>query len=176
MIVLFNKPFGVVCQFSKHEIHPTLKDYLNIPNIYPAGRLDTDSEGLLVLTDNGKIQYEISSPNNLKYKGYWVQVEGDIDNEAIQKLQAGISLKDYVTMPAKAEKIQEPEIWQRSTPIRFRKDIPTSWVKLQIMEGKNRQVRRMTAAVGFPTLRLFRYHVDEYYLNKLLPGDYQIIK
>ena len=133
MIVLFNKPFGVVCQFSKHEIHPTLKDYLNIPNIYPAGRLDTDSEGLLVLTDNGKIQYEISSPNNLKYKGYWVQVEGDIDNEAIQKLQNGISLKDYVTMPAKAEKIQEPEIWQRSTPIRFRKDIPTSWVKLQIM-------------------------------------------
>lgn len=142
MIVLFNKPFGVVCQFSKHEIHPTLKDYLNIPNIYPAGRLDTDSEGLLVLTDNGKIQYEISSPNNLKYKGYWVQVEGDIDNEAIQKLQNGISLKDYVTMPAKAEKIQEPEIWQRSTPIRFRKDIPTSWVKLQIMEGKNRQVRK----------------------------------
>ena len=113
MIVLFNKPFGVVCQFSKHEIHPTLKDYLNIPNIYPAGRLDTDSEGLLVLTDNGKIQYEISSPNNLKYKGYWVQVEGDIDNEAIQKLQNGISFKDSVTMPAKAEKIQEPEIWQR---------------------------------------------------------------
>ena len=176
MIVLFNKPFGVVCQFSKHEIHPTLKDYLNIPNIYPAGRLDTDSEGLLVLTDNGKIQYEISSPNSLKYKGYWVQVEGDIDNEAIQKLQNGISLKDYVTMPAKAEKIQEPEIWQRSTPIRFRKDIPTSWGKLQIMEGKNRQVRRMTAVVGFPTLRLIRYHVDEYYLNKLLPGDYQIIK
>ena len=176
MIVLFNKPFGVICQFSKHEIHQTLKDYINIPNIYPAGRLDTDSEGLLVLTDNGKIQYEISSPNNLKYKGYWIQVEGDIDNEAIQKLQAGISLKDYVTMPAKAEKIQEPEIWQRSTPIRFRKDIPTSWVKLQIMEGKNRQVRRMTAAVGFPTLRLIRYHVDEYYLNKLLPGDYQIIK
>ena len=176
MIVLFNKPFGVICQFSKHEIHQSLKDYINIPNIYPAGRLDTDSEGLLVLTDNGKIQYEISSPNNLKYKGYWIQVEGDIDNEAIQKLQAGISLKDYVTMPAKAEKIQEPEIWQRSTPIRFRKDIPTSWVKLQIMEGKNRQVRRMTAAVGFPTLRLIRYHVDEYYLNKLLPGDYQIIK
>ena len=176
MIVLFNKPFGVICQFSKHEIHQSLKDYINIPNIYPAGRLDTDSEGLLVLTDNGKIQYEISSPNNLKYKGYWVQVEGDIDNEAIQKLQAGISLKDFVTMPAKAEKIQEPEIWQRSTPIRFRKDIPTSWVKLQIMEGKNRQVRRMTAAVGFPTLRLIRYHVDEYYLNKLLPGDYQIIK
>ena len=176
MIVLFNKPFGVICQFSKHEIHQSLKDYINIPNIYPAGRLDTDSEGLLVLTDNGKIQYEISSPNNLKYKGYWIQVEGDIDNEAIQKLQNGISLKDYVTMPAKAEKIQEPEIWQRSTPIRFRKDIPTSWVKLQIMEGKNRQVRRMTAAVGFPTLRLIRYHVDEYYLNKLLPGDYQIIK
>ena len=176
MIVLFNKPFGVICQFSKHEIHQSLKDYINIPNIYPAGRLDTDSEGLLVLTDNGKIQYEISSPNNLKYKGYWVQVEGDIDNEAIQKLQNGISLKDYVTMPAKAEKIQEPEIWQRSTPIRFRKDIPTSWVKLQIMEGKNRQVRRMTAAVGFPTLRLIRYHVDEYYLNKLLPGNYQIIK
>ena len=176
MIVLFNKPFGVICQFSKHEIHQSLKDYINIPNIYPAGRLDTDSEGLLVLTDNGKIQYEISSPNNLKYKGYWVQVEGDIDNEAIKKLQNGISLKDYVTMPAKAEKIQEPEIWQRSTPIRFRKDIPTSWVKLQIMEGKNRQVRKMTAAVGFPTLRLIRYHVDEYYLNKLLPGDYQIIK
>jgi 23S rRNA pseudouridine2457 synthase len=176
MIVLFNKPFGVICQFSKHEIHQTLKDYINIPNIYPAGRLDTDSEGLLVLTDNGKIQYEISSPNSHKYKGYWVQVEGDIDNEAIQKLQNGISLKDYVTMPAKAEKIQEPEIWQRSTPIRFRKDIPTSWVKIQIMEGKNRQVRKMTAAVGFPTLRLIRYHVDEYYLNKLLPGDYQIIK
>ena len=176
MIVLFNKPFGVICQFSKHEIHQSLKDYINIPNIYPAGRLDTDSEGLLVLTDNGKIQYEISSPNNLKYKGYWVQVEGDIDNEAIQKLQNGISLKDYVTMPAKAEKIQEPEVWQRTTPIRFRKDIPTSWVKLQIMEGKNRQVRKMTAAVGFPTLRLIRYHVDEYYLNKLLPGDYQIIK
>ena len=99
MIVLFNKPFGVVCQFSRHEIHPTLKDYLNIPNIYPAGRLDTDSEGLLVLTDNGKIQHEISSPNSHKYKGYWVQVEGDIKNEAIQKLQNGIKLKDVGNQP-----------------------------------------------------------------------------
>ena len=125
MIVLFNKPFGVVCQFSKHEIHPTLKDYLNIPNIYPAGRLDTDSEGLLVLTDNGKIQNEISSPNSHKYKGYWVQVEGDIENEAIQKLQNGINLKDFTTLPARVEKINEPEVWERSTPIRFRKNIPT---------------------------------------------------
>ena len=176
MIVLFNKPFGVVCQFSKHEIHPTLKDYLNIPNIYPAGRLDTDSEGLLVLTDNGKIQNEISSPNSHKYKGYWVQVEGDIENEAIQKLQNGVNLKDFTTLPAKVEKINEPEIWERSTPIRYRKNIPTSWVKIQIREGKNRQVRKMTAAVGFPKLRLIRYHVDDYYLNKLRPGDYQMIK
>ena len=176
MIVLFNKPFGVVCQFSKHEIHPTLKDYLNIPNIYPAGRLDTDSEGLLVLTDNGKIQHEISSPNSNNYKGYWVQVEGDIKNEAIQKLQNGIKLKDFTSLPARVEKINEPEIWERSTPIRFRKNIPTSWVKIQIREGKNRQVRKMTAAVGFPTLRLIRYYVDDYYLNKLRPGDYQIIK
>ena len=141
MIVLFNKPFGVVCQFSKHEIHPTLKDYLNIPNIYPAGRLDTDSEGLLVLTDNGKIQNEISSPNSHKYKGYWVQVEGDIENEAIQKLQNGVNLKNFTTLPARVEKIHEPEIWERSTPIRFRKNIPTSWVRIQIREGKKRQVR-----------------------------------
>ena len=115
-------------------------------------------------------------PNSHKYKGYWVQVEGDIKNEAIQKLQNGVNLKDFTTLPARVEKINEPEIWERSTPIRYRKNIPTSWVKIQIKEGKNRQVRKMTAAVGFPTLRLIRYHVDDYYLNKLRPGDYQIIK
>ena len=172
MIVLFNKPFGVVCQFSKHEIHPTLKDYLNIPNIYPAGRLDTDSEGLLVLTDNGKIQNEISSPNSHKYKGYWVQVEGDITDEAIEQLSNGVNLKDGMTAPAKVEKMAAPAIWPRTPPIRERASIPTSWVSITISEGRNRQIRRMTAAIGHPTLRLIRVAVGPWQLGDLQPGEY----
>jgi 23S rRNA pseudouridine2457 synthase len=176
MIILFNKPYGVISQFSEHPIHPTLKNYIKIPNIYPAGRLDTDSEGLILLTDQGKIQHEISTPKYDKYKGYWVQVEGDVSDLAIKNLEEGVIFKDYKTKKAVVKKIAEPKLWERSKPIRFRRNIPTSWIDIQIAEGKNRQVRKMTAHVGFPTLRIVRYKIDIFELNNLKPGQYEIIK
>ncbi len=175
MIILFNKPFNVLCQFTDSAGRKTLADYIKIKNVYPAGRLDYDSEGLVVLTDDGILQNEISNPKNKMPKTYWVQVEGMITEEALDKLRNGINLKNFKTKSAKAKTIDQPQIWERIPPIRERKTIPTSWIELAITEGKNRQVRRMTAAVGFPTLRLIRYSIGNWKLNNLLPGEYIIV-
>lgn len=172
-ILLFNKPYGVICQFSKDGLHPTLADYIAVPDVYPAGRLDTDSEGLLLLTDDGKLQHRITDPKHKLPKTYWVQVEGVPDAAALQQLRKGVQLKDGLTLPAEVQAMEEPAgLWERDPPVRFRKAIPTSWVALTIREGRNRQVRRMTAAVGYPTLRLIRYRIGEWTLDGLEPGQY----
>ncbi|SMN00828.1 Ribosomal large subunit pseudouridine synthase E [uncultured Candidatus Thioglobus sp.] len=171
-ILLFNKPFGVLSQFSGEG--KTLSTYINIKNFYPAGRLDKDSEGLLVLTDNGEIQHQISHPKFDKQKTYLVQVEGVVTDEAVTQLCKGVNLKDGLTAPAKAKITQQPDwLWDRIPPIRQRKNIPTSWIELKITEGKNRQVRRMTAHVGFPTLRLIRTQVGDWKLGTLKLGNYE---
>lgn len=171
-LILFNKPFGVICQFSPHEKHKNLSEFINVKNVYAAGRLDHDSEGLLLLTDDGKLQHKISDPKNKMPKTYWVQVDKEITQEAVLQLEKGVILKDGKTKPAKAKVIIEPEnLWPRDPPVRFRKNIPTSWIELTIKEGKNRQVRRMTAAVGFPTLRLIRYKIGEWDLSDLSLGQ-----
>lgn len=172
MLILFNKPFNVVCQFSKHELHQTLKDYIQVPGVYAAGRLDTDSEGLLILTDDGPLQHRLSDPRHKLPKTYWVQVEGAPGEESLEPLRHGVDLGDFVTRPAAVRIMQEPAaLWPRTPPIRERKAIPTTWLELVISEGKNRQVRRMTAKVGFPTLRLIRYAIGEYNLCGLSPGE-----
>jgi len=171
-IILFNKPFGILCQFSAHEKHPTLAEYIDAPNFYPAGRLDRDSEGLMLLTNDGKLQHRVSHPKHKLAKRYWVQVEGETENAAIQQLTQGIMLNDGLTLPAKVKTISPPDIWQRDPPIRKRKNIPTSWLEITIHEGRNRQVRRMTAAVGHPTLRLIRCQIGPWTLDKLQPGEY----
>ncbi|NWF50518.1 MAG: pseudouridine synthase [Ignavibacteriaceae bacterium] len=175
MIVLFNKPFNVLCQFTDKEGRKTLSDFISIKNIYPAGRLDFDSEGLVVLTDEGKLQHLISDPENKMIKTYLVQVEGIPKEEDLNYLRRGIRLKDAITKPAKAEISDEPVIWRREKPIRERKNIPTSWIKISIAEGKNRQVRRMTAAIGFPALRLIRISVGSWNIGKLKPGEWKIV-
>jgi 23S rRNA pseudouridine2457 synthase len=173
-ILLFNKPYGVVCQFSRDGRHPTLADYIALPDYYAAGRLDTDSEGLLVLTNDGALQHRITDPRHKLAKTYWVQVEGVPDDEALTKLRNGIDLKEFVTQPAEVERINEPaSLWPRNPPIRERKSIPTSWLQLIISEGKNRQVRRMTAAVGLPTLRLIRYRIGEWSIDGLAPAQWR---
>lgn len=173
-ILLFNKPYGVICQFSQDGKHSTLADYIVVPDVYPAGRLDTDSEGLLLLTDDGKLQHRITDPRHKLSKTYWVQVEGVPDEEALEPLRCGVKLKDGMTRPAEVQKIEEPKkLWERDPPVRFRKMIPTSWLELKISEGKNRQVRRMTAAIGFPTLRLVRYQIGEWTLEGLEPGQWR---
>lgn len=172
MLYAFNKPFGVLCQFSGEG--GTLANYIDIENIYPAGRLDKDSEGLLLLTDDGKLQHEISHPKFDKEKTYVVQVDGQITIEAITQLCNGVTLKDGLTKPAKAKIINNPSwVWDRNPPIRVRKNIPTSWIELKITEGKNRQVRRMTAQVGFPTLRLIRTQIGDWKLNDIKAGKYE---
>ncbi|MFZ2163515.1 MAG: rRNA large subunit pseudouridine synthase E [Sideroxyarcus sp.] len=172
-VLLFNKPYGVICQFSRDGMHPTLADYIAMPDFYPAGRLDTDSEGLLLLTDDGKLQHRITDPKHKLPKTYWVQVEGMPDQAAVKRLRDGVQLKDGMTLPAGAEPMDEPPgLWQRDPPIRFRKDIPTSWLQLTIREGKNRQVRRMTAAVGFPTLRLIRHAIGDWKLDGIELGKW----
>lgn len=172
-LVLFNKPYGVICQFSADGMHPTLKDYLRIPGIYAAGRLDTDSEGLLLLTDDGLLQSRITDPRHKWPKTYWVQVDGIPDENALNQLQQGVNLGDFITLPAQARLMDEPEnLWPRDPPVRFRKNIPTQWLELVIREGKNRQVRRMTAKVGFPTLRLIRAAIGPYQLGQLQPGEF----
>jgi 23S rRNA pseudouridine2457 synthase len=173
MLVLFNKPFNVLSQFTDQADRDTLADYITIKNVYPAGRLDRDSEGLLLLTDHGKLQNLIASPDFKLPKSYWVQVEGGIDDSAIETLKNGVQLKDGLTAPAKATIIDDPEVWPRNPPIRERKSIPTSWIELSITEGRNRQVRRMTAAVNYPTLRLIRVAIGPWFLGDLAPGQYK---
>jgi 23S rRNA pseudouridine2457 synthase len=172
LLIAFNKPYDVVCQFREHDGDQVLSDYIEIPDIYPAGRLDKDSEGLLLLTDNGGLQHRISEPGQKMPKGYWVQVEGEPDAQAIESLTHGVQLKDGLTKPAKVKLIVEPNIWERIPPIRNRKSIPTRWLDITITEGRNRQVRRMTAKIGHPTLRLIRYRVGPWYLNNLQPGEW----
>ncbi len=159
-------------QFTDSDGRATLADYIRIPAIYPAGRLDYDSEGLMILTGDGELQHQISHPRHKLKKTYWVQVEGDISDDALTQLRNGITLKDGPTLPAQAARIDEPEeLWSRDPPVRYRAAIPTSWLSLQISEGRNRQVRRMTAAVGFPTLRLIRAAIGEWSINGLAPGE-----
>lgn len=173
-IILFNKPHGVLCQFSASAGRQTLKDYVPVPRVYPAGRLDADSEGLVILTDDGKLQARISDPRRKLTKTYWVQVEGIPTPQALAQLTRGVDLGDFVTRPASAELAAEPAwLWPRQPPIRYRKSIPAQWLTLKLTEGKNRQVRRMTAAVGFPTLRLIRYGIGIWDLAGLTPGAWR---
>lgn len=175
MIILFNKPFDVLCQFTDEQGRKTLADFIKQKNVYAAGRLDRDSEGLLLLTDDGKLQHGITDPKNKMQKTYWVQVEGEVTDDAINQLQKGVTLKDGLTKPAKAKMIAEPQgLWPREPPIRERKNIPTSWIELSIAEGRNRQVRRMTAATGFPTLRLIRYSIGEWTIDNIDNGNHTI--
>jgi len=172
-VLLFNKPYGVICQFTPEGGHRTLKEFIAVPAVYPAGRLDTDSEGLLVLTDDGRLQTSIADPRHKLPKTYWVQVDGAVEEEAIERLRAGVELRDGPTLPAKARVIAEPAIWPRDPPIRVRREIPTTWIELEINEGRNRQVRRMTAAVGHPTLRLVRSRIGPWNLEGLAPGEWR---
>jgi len=159
-LIALNKPFGTICQFSPHETRPTLASHVDVPDVYPAGRLDADSEGLLLLTDDGRLQTRIAEPRHKLLKRYWAQVEGAANEQALRALERGVDLGDYVTQPCQAKLIEAPEhLWERTPPIRYRAQIPTTWLEIAITEGKNRQVRRMTAAVGFPTLRLVRVSV-----------------
>jgi 23S rRNA pseudouridine2457 synthase len=176
LIVLFNKPFRVLSQFTTESGKAVLADYIDIPGIYCAGRLDYDSEGLLILTDDGRLQQRIANPKSGKQKGYWVQVEGVPDEQALEQLRTGIRLKDGMTRPAQAELIAPPAIWPRDPPIRERRDIPTSWLQLTITEGRNRQVRRMTAHIGYPTLRLIRYRVGDWTLQDIAVGHYRVVQ
>ncbi len=174
MILLFNKPYQVLSQFTTEGGKSTLADYIDIPGVYCAGRLDYDSEGLLVLTDDGKLQQRIANPKYGKSKEYWVQVEGAPDESDLQPLRDGVRLKDGPTRPALVELMDEPDIWPRYPPIRERKTIPTRWIKLTLGEGRNRQVRRMTAHIGFPTLRLVRYRVGDWTLDGIESGKFTL--
>jgi 23S rRNA pseudouridine2457 synthase len=173
-LILFNKPYGVLCQFTDERMgtkRPTLADFVKVPGVYPAGRLDLDSEGLLVLTDDGKAQLRIADPKFKLAKSYLVQIEGEIGEAALAALRQGVRLKDGITRPAEVERIAAPELWPRDPPVRFRKTVPDCWIRLTIREGRNRQVRRMTAAIGHPTLRLVRWSVGDWTLDGLAPGE-----
>jgi len=172
-VLLFNKPFGVLTTFTDSEGRPCLADFVSVPKVYAAGRLDRDSEGLLVLTDDGKTQHQIAHPSRGKTKGYWVQVERTPDADALKELRQGVDIKGGRTRPAQVRIIDEPSVWTRDPPVRFRKTVPTTWLDLEISEGMNRQVRRMTAAVGHPCLRLIRYRVGPYELGDLQPGKWR---
>jgi 23S rRNA pseudouridine2457 synthase len=172
-LILFNKPYGVLCQFTDERMgapRPTLAEYIDVPGVYPAGRLDLDSEGLLLLTDDGALQARIADPRFKLAKTYLVQVEGAVADAALAALCRGVGLKDGMTRPAEAERIAPPVLWPRDPPVRFRKTVPDSWIRLTIREGRNRQVRRMTAAVGHPTLRLVRWSIGDWTLDGIAPG------
>lgn len=172
MLIALNKPFGVLCQFTSAQARPTLADLVRQKDVYAAGRLDQDSEGLLLLTDDGKLAHRLTDPRHKQPKTYLAQVDGEIDEAALHSLRRGVVLKDGLTLPADAEAVGEPSwLWPRDPPVRFRKSIPTSWLRLTLREGRNRQVRRMTAAVGFPTLRLIRVQIGAHALDGLLPGE-----
>jgi 23S rRNA pseudouridine2457 synthase len=172
-LILFNKPYGVLPQFTDTAGRETLAAYVPVRGVYPAGRLDRDSEGLLLLTDDGRLQHRLSDPRHKLPKTYWVQVEGEPDEAALEKLRRGIMLDERRTLPATARRIGEPALWPRNPPIRFRKNVPTSWLEIVLTEGRNRQVRRMTAAVGYPTLRLVRYAIGPHTLTGLAPGEWR---
>ena len=175
-LLLFNKPYGVLSQFTDRQSRPTLADYIPIPGVYVAGRLDRDSEGLLLLTDDGTLQARISQPRYQLPKTYWVQVEGLPNEEALEKLRWGVLLNDGLTAPAKVWLIKEPALlWPRDQPIRYRAAIPTAWLEICLCAGRNRQVRRMTAAIGHPTLRLIRCQIGDWTLDKLQPGQWQAV-
>ena len=176
MLIAFNKPFGVICKFRPEAGRRTLADHIDVPNVYPAGRLDTDSEGLLLLTDDGALQARIANPRHELAKVYWAQVENVPTEDALAALRRGVDLGDFVTRPADARLIDEPaNLWSRDPPIRYRAKIPTAWLEITLREGKNRQVRRMTARVGFPTLRLVRASIGRVGLEGLAPGEWREI-
>lgn len=175
-LILFNKPYGVLCQFTDtgtEAARPTLSDFIDTPGVYPAGRLDLDSEGLLLLTDDGRLQARIADPRHKLPKTYLVQVEGEVAEAALASLRRGVRLKDGMTRPAAAERIAAPALWPRDPPVRFRKTVPDCWLSLTIREGRNRQVRRMTAAIGHPTLRLVRWSVGDWTLAGIAPGEHR---
>ena len=172
-LIRFNKPYGVLSQFTPEGKWQGLKDYIDLPGVYVAGRLDADSEGLLLLTNDGKQQARIADPRFKMEKTYWVQVEGEASAEQLQQLRDGVQLNDGPTLPAEARQLSEPELWPRNPPVRFRKSVPTCWLELVIREGRNRQVRRMTAAVGLPTLRLVRVRIGPWSLDGLQPGEWR---
>jgi 23S rRNA pseudouridine2457 synthase len=175
-ILLFNKPYGVICQFTGEKEDRTLADYIPFPNFYAAGRLDKNSEGLLLLTDNGQLQHRLSHPKYQKKKYYWVQVEGTPDKEDLVPLKTGLNLEKISFLPAAVKLIDTPsKLWTRIPDIRYRANIKTSWLEIILREGKNHQIRRMTAAIGFPTLRLIRYQIANWSLGSLLPGEYQLL-
>ncbi|MFN5012154.1 MAG: pseudouridine synthase [Gammaproteobacteria bacterium] len=174
MLIAFNKPYGVLCKFTPEPGRSTLADHIRIPRVHPAGRLDHDSEGLLLLTDDGPLQARITEPRHKLPKVYWAQVEGLVTEEALARLRQGVDLGDFTTRSAEAQRIDEPpDLWSRDPPIRYRARIPTSWVELTLREGRNRQVRRMTARVGFPTLRLVRVRIGRIGLEGLAPGSWR---
>ena len=175
-LILLNKPYGVLCQFTDEAGRATLKDCVAVPGVYAAGRLDTDSEGALLLTDDGPLQHRIADPRHKLPKTYLVQVEGDPHEDQLQALRDGVQLKDGPTLPAQARRIDAPALWPRDPPVRFRKTVPDAWLELTIHEGRNRQVRRMTAAVGLPTLRLVRVAVGAHLLDGLGPGQWREVR
>lgn len=175
-LILFNKPYGMLCQFTDRgtaSARPTLSGFIDVPGVYPAGRLDLDSEGLLLLTDDGHLQARIADPRFKMPKSYLVQVEGNVAEASLDLLRLGVRLKDGLTLPAEVERIEDPALWARDPPIRVRKSVPDCWIKLTIREGRNRQVRRMTAAIGHPTLRLVRWSIGDWTVEGIRPGEWQ---